>query len=357
MIAPMPALPPLPPEDLEHVLVHTRAHWEAMHGRRLFITGGTGFFGIWLLESFVHINQALGLGAEAVVLTRDPEAFARKAPHLAGRRDLSFIRGDVRTFTAPAGPFHYVIHAATPASASLNAESPHQMFSIIVDGTRHILEELARIGGTETLLLTSSGAVYGPQPSELTHIPETYRGAPDPLLPGSAYGEGKRVAEHLVTTHAALHGYAAKIARCFAFVGPHLPLDTHFAIGNFIRDALAGGPIKVAGDGSPYRSYLYAADLTVWLWTILFAGAPSRAYNVGSEDALSIHELAGHVAAATRHNRLPVEIASPSAPKGRPARYVPSVRIARDELDLIVRIELDDSITRTLDWWRLVQPE
>jgi dTDP-glucose 4,6-dehydratase len=341
-------LPPLPPEDLDHVLAHTGELWGEARGQAFFITGGTGFFGMWLLESFTHANDALGLGARAVVLTRDPVAFARKAPHLAARADLEFVQGDVRTFPFPAGLLPYVIHAATEASAKLNEEAPHEMLDAIIGGARRVLDYAAQ-AGAKKLLLTSSGAVYGRQPSDLTHIPENYAGAPDPLLPGSAYGIGKRVSEHMCAVHARQHGCEAKIARCFAFVGPHLPLDTHFAIGNFIGDSIAGRAIKVDGDGTPYRSYLHAADLTIWLWTILFRGKGSRAYNVGSQHDLTIAQLAGLVK-TTLGSSHPIEIAQSATPGDPPSRYVPSVDRASTELGLHESWSLAESIRRTASW-------
>jgi dTDP-glucose 4,6-dehydratase len=138
-----------------------------------------------------------------------------------------------------------------------------------------------------------------------------------------------------------------KIARCFAFVGPHLPLDAHFAIGNFIRDALAGGPVRISGDGTPMRSYLYAADLAVWLWTILFRGARNRAYNVGSPEDLSIKEVAERVASALNLD-VEIQIAQPVKDSSRTSRYVPNTERVTKELGLIPHIELLNAIQRTV---------
>ena len=335
-------------KDLEHILDHTRELWEELRGERIFITGGTGFFGCWLLESFCYANEHLNLGAKALVLTRSPTTFVQKVPHLAGHPAVALQTGNILDFHFPEGNFTFVIHAATEASAALNNADPLLMFNTIVQGTARTLE-FARSHGAKKMLFTSSGAVYGRQPAELTHIPETYQGAPDPLDPESAYGEGKRAAELLCALAAHQYEMEIKIARCFAFVGPYLPLDAHFAIGNFIHDALQGSPIHVNGDGRPYRSYLYAADLAIWLWTILFKGQSCQPYNVGSEAALTINELAETVANVV-NPAIAIQVARKPDPTKPADRYVPSVERAREQLGLQDWVHLPEAIRRTADW-------
>lgn len=331
--------------DLDHVLEHARG-WEDLRGERLFLTGATGFYGRWLLESLLHANDQLGLRARAVVLTRNVETFAVQAPHLAASPDLQLHRGDVRSFAAPPGSFAFVVHAATPASARMNAEEPRAMLDTIVQGANRVAA-FSEEAGVRRLLFASSGAVYGPQPSSFTHVPETHLGGPDPMDPHSAYAEGKRVAELTLTLAGAARGFVTVSARGFAFVGPHLPLDGLFAIGNFIRDGLRGGPIRVTGDGSPYRSYLYAADLAAWLWTMLLRGRAGRAYNVGSEDGHPLREVAERV--ATQFATRVVVDGAATAPSPA-SRYVPSTRRAREELGLAARVDLDEGIRRTIEW-------
>jgi dTDP-glucose 4,6-dehydratase len=337
----------LPEEDLEHVLTHTQGLWEELRGQKIFITGGTGFFGCWLLESFTHAVEKLDLGAEAVVLSRNPRAFQRRAPHLASHPALRLQKGDVRSFPFPEGQFSHVIHAGTSSGVP---EPADVLLDTIVQGTGRTLK-LAQRSGAKKFLLVSSGAVYGEQPSNVTHVTEDFSGGPDPVGVRSAYGEGKRVAELLCSLAAEGSAIEAKIARCFAFVGPHLPLDAHFAVGNFIRDGLAGGPIRVDGDGTPYRSYLYAADLAVWLWTILLRGPSGRAYNVGSEQETSIRDLAATVARLIGPD-IEVRVAKKANSSVSAERYVPSTRRARSELGLEVRIGLDEAIRRTVAWHR-----
>ncbi len=342
----IPSKPPAPlAGDLDHILIHTESLWEALRGRRVFITGGTGFFGCWLLESFAYANDRLDLGASAVVLTRSYDAFQSKAPHLACNPAIKCHIGDIRDFDFPEGEFSHIIHAATSPSTGRRNEDHLFMFDTIVEGTRHTLD-FAVYCRAKKFLLTSSGAVYGKQPSDMAHMPEDYCGSPDLTDPYSAYGEGKRAAELLCTLYAEQFRIETKIARCFAFVGPYLPLDIHYAIGNFIRDGLNGGPILVNGDGTPCRSYLYAADLAIWLWTILFRGQSCFPYNVGAEDIVTIAQLA-HLVARCVGTSIEVRITKMQQP-GRPLeRYVPSTKRAT-LLGLTSFIDLKQAVAETL---------
>jgi dTDP-glucose 4,6-dehydratase len=334
--------------DLDHVLAGMGTDWDDLRGARIFVSGGTGFFGCWLLETLLWANDWRGLNAEAVVLTRNPAAFTARAPHLAQHPAVTLLTGDVRSFPFPAGAFSHVVHAGMDASTGLDAREPRLMFDMMVNGTARVLE-LAHAGGASRFLLVSSGSVYGRQ-LPVDFVTEDYPGAPDPSDPLVMHGEAKRAAEMLCAINAGARLQPA-IARCFAFVGPYLPLDAHFAVGNFIRDALAGGPIRVGGDGTPIRSYLYAADLAVWLWTILLRGQALRPYNVGASAAISIRELA-ELVRDTLAPGAAVDIAQAPVPGAPPSRYVPSVARAAAELGLVPTVPLPEGIARTAQFAR-----
>lgn len=338
-------------EDLEHVLRHAANALEELRSKRIFITGATGFFGRWLIESIAYANDRLKLGCEVWLLVRSPERFALQAPHLAKRPDFFQWPGDVRSFAFPPGRFSHVIHAATVSSHYVSSE---ENVDTIVNGTRHVLA-FCQAAGVARLLFVSSGAVYGPQLPEMPSLSETYLGGPDPTSLASAYAESKRMAELLCVIAARQSGFEITVARCFAFVGPYLPLDTHFAIGNFMRDVLAQRDIRILGHGQVIRSYLYAADLAVWLWQILCKGQTGQAYNVGSDQAISLQVLAekirtyatGPVVVRTS------ELALPGMPR---QAYVPNIDRARMQLGLEVRVSIDQAIIRTLGWHRTSHP-
>ncbi|MEF8711740.1 MAG: NAD(P)-dependent oxidoreductase [Candidatus Accumulibacter propinquus] len=336
--------PPLPAADLEHILAHTGPLWRELAGSRIFITGGTGFFGIWLLETLAAANDLLKTDVGATVLSRDPQRFLARMPHLAKRSEFDWLYGHPANFPFPDRRHDYILHLATATSAHLDRTDPIEMLQTKLASIRHILD-YARHTRVRRMLVTSSGAVYGPQPQELSHIPETYSGAPDPMNPASAYGQGKRLVEQMC---ALTPEVPYVIARCFSFIGPHLPVDARFAIGNFIRDALSGGPITVRGDGSAVRSYLYAGDLVVWLLTMLANGEGRMAYNVGSDEAVTMAELASKVSACV--GNIGVQILG--KPQEAPSeQYIPCLDRARKLIGLRVFTNHDASIQKTVDWY------
>jgi dTDP-glucose 4,6-dehydratase len=340
----------VPPEDLEAVGRGIGDRWLMLRNQRIFITGGTGFFGTWLLETLAWANREFDLRATAIVLTRNAASFARKAPHLAADRLFQWHAGDVRTFEFPQGPCWGIVHAAFDSGVAAGAVSARQTVDVIFDGTRRVLD-FARGCGAERLHFVSSGAVYGRQPPELSHVSETYVGAPviDFAAAGSSYGEAKRLAEVMVLNEARESGLQTSIARCFALVGPHLPLDGSFAAGNFLADVLARRPITLSGDGTPWRSYLYAADLAQWLWTMFLSAPTGTILNVGSEEAVQLGDLARKIA-SLGDPPSEVRIAKPVDLTKPAERYVPSCRRAAELLGLTVRTPLDDALRKTYAW-------
>lgn len=330
--------------DVEEILERTEFFWRELGDARLFITGGTGFFGRWILESFRGAVAKFGLAARAVVLTRSPQKFGSNAPHLASHRSIELISGDVTSFKFPDGAFRYVISAAADPARANEPQHRLDVFRSIVDGTRRTLE-FAVERQAESFLLVSSGAVYGPQPRELEQLSEDYAGSPDPLDARSAYAEAKRAAETEAAIAAERSALAVKVARCFSFIGPYLPPDSTFAAAEFLRDAAAGRAIRVRGDGRAVRSYLYATDLVVALLTILHRGSPLRPYNVGSDVPVSILELAQLVSTIAATDVV-VESGRTDALAG--ARYVPRIERARAELGLEVTVDLREGIRRTV---------
>lgn len=335
----------LPQADLEHVLNGVDC-WQMLRDQRLLLTGGTGFIGKWLLGTFLYVNRTLGLDAKLVLLSRDVVAFQAMHPALRDADEIEWLQGDVRDFAlTDAQRCNFAVHAATDVIAQ---QSPSHIFDTCVRGTSNVLAQM-RHPGAKRLLLLSSGAVYGRTPSTLALIPEDWNGAPDCLSTDSAYGEGKRASELLCAMAAAEQGLAIPVARCFAFIGPHLALDKHFAIGNFIIAALRGEPLQIKGDGTPMRSYLYAADMAMWLWVLLFKGQSARAYNVGGEESLSIGALAHRVVAALGSDTN-VQIAQTPKPGALVQSYVPDLQRAAAELGLYTHIGLDQAIQRTALW-------
>lgn len=345
------------PEDLRHMDAKLSALWPSLRGARLFMTGGTGFFGTWLTETLLAANTKHQLGLTLTILSRDPGRFLRqRAPHLQNNPALHFIQGDLTDFIVPDDVrYSHILHLATETNLQAAPDWAERHLNAVIDGTRRLLDMAAR-HKTEAVLLTSSGAVYGQADTVLNQrCVESQNHVADYLTEKAVYGQGKRLMETLASMGAQKHGYRALIARCFCFVGPYLPLDGNYAVGNFIRDALANRAIEISGDGTPLRSYLYAADLVIWLLTILVKGQSGRPYNVGGDEAVSIADLA-HKVVAVADRKLEIHIRQQAVSGATPSAYLPDISRARHELGLDVFVDLTESIRRSMAWYRS-QPE
>ena len=313
---------------------------------KLLLTGGTGFFGRALLrqlETLRCTSGSLPFG-QITVVTRSPVNFRKKYPSLAYLSWLSLHEGDVLypSSLPQKGRYQFILHAASDAT-NANRLTPLQSYRQIVDGTENMLK-FAVSSGAQRFLLTSSGGVYGPQPWDMKTIPETYNGMPDPLNPLNAYGVAKRLAEHLCAQYGHQYGIETVIARCFAFVGKDLPRDAHFAIGNFIRDAIERPEITVNGNGSPIRSYMHQSDLAHWLLTLLQQGASGNAYNVGSDEAISIADLAllvRDLVSPEKQVHVKSQLLADNVFRNR---YIPDISKAKTDLGLEITIPLAQAI-------------
>ena len=310
----------------------------------ILLTGGTGFFGKALLRH--RLSTQPSSACEIAVLSRNPERFLVAYPEFSAHPSIRFVKGDIQQLDSLPWDqtFTHVLHAAADSTIGPSL-APLQRYEQIVEGTRNMLD-LAVATGARRFLLTSSGAIYGPQPADLAAIPEDWPGSPSLAEPSTAYGQAKRSAEHLCALVGEQHGLETVVARCFAFVGPDLPLNVHFAIGNFIRDALADDVITVTGDGTPLRTYLNQTDLAHWLFTLLDKGRPGEAYNVGSNEVISIAELAHlvrNVLAPEKHVHI---LGKPDAGAARNL-YVPDIRKVQQQLGFSVSVPLAEAIRRT----------
>lgn len=309
---------PIVEEDIRFVQATCRSELQALSGKALLLTGGSGFIGSYLVESIIAFNRAHdGAPCRLLLPTRSLAATGKKWPHFFDIKDVVWFAWDGRTLERPSDGCDYVIHAASPADPARYLQAPTQTMEDIANGASAVLH-YARQNGVSALLYLSSGAAYGRQVAAMDSLVEDDLGAPDLTDPASCYGEAKRYAELLCRASRV----PTIIARLFAFIGPYQDIDGSLAVLDFIRQTVRDRTIRIHGDGSAVRTYCYASDLAIGLWKLLLNGKPSELYNVGADaPRVSIRELADLIARQVGNLEIVVE---GKAGSGMRSRYVPS---------------------------------
>ncbi len=340
-------------EDCKRVTAGQASLLEPLRNERILITGGTGFMGTWLSEIIMYLNDNFDFNTHITLLSSRAHSFKDRVPHIASRRDVDLIERDIRNLTDIPSNISWIIHAAANPDSRTHASDPLRTIDVIVNGTRAVLEYAARLPDVKKILNISSGQVYGAQPWEIPGIPETFIGSLDCSAFNASYPESKRMAETICSVYRNQQRLPLVNARPFAFIGPYQYLDRPWAINNFIRDGLLGGPIRILGDGQTVRSYMYPSDMAWWLLNILVRGSVGANYNVGSPEAVTLQELAQKIS-----GQFPK---SPQIVTGlsrdtllRSSKFVPDIGLAEKKLGLKITLDLDTAIRRTILWNQMV---
>lgn len=339
-------------DDCNRVTSGQISRLNEIRNEKLLITGGTGFMGTWISEIVTFLNDNYGLNIHLLLLSTRAFNFKDRVPHLANRKDITLIERDIRNLIDIPNDISWIIHAAANPDSRVHASDPLRTIEVIVDGTNSVLQYATRLPNIKKILNISSGQIYGNQPWELKDISENFIGGLDCSALNSAYSESKRIAETICSVYRNQQRLPIVNARPFAFIGPYQGLDRPWAINNFIRDSMLGGPIRILGDGQTVRGYMYPSDMAWWILNILLHGTVGMSYNVGSPESVSLQELAEKIAVLVpKHPKIISGISNDISL--RRSKFVPNVDFAKSNLDLQITTDLDTSIKRTILWNQL----
>ena len=304
---------------------------------RILVTGGAGFIGSHLCDFL------LARGAEVVCMDNLLTGSVDNIAHIRNKRFL-FVEHDVTNYLIVDGPLDYVLHFASPASPIDYSELPIQTLKVGALGTHKTLG-LARAKNA-LFLLASTSEVYGDP--QVHPQPEEYWGNVNPVGPRGVYDEAKRFAEAMTMAYHRVHGLDTRIVRIFNTYGGRMRLTDGRAIPTFIRQALAGEPLTIYGDGSQTRSFTYVSDLLDGIWKLMGA-AVNDPVNLGNPREMTLLELAKHV---LQLSGSPSELVYRPLPVDDPKVRQPDIGRARRLLGWEPTIPVEEGLRRTIEWYR-----
>jgi len=302
------------------------------------VTGGAGFLGSHLCQ------RLLADGCEVVAIDNFLTGSPVNVEHLLEHERFRLVRADITDYLHVPGPVDQVLHFASPASPIDYLKLPIETLKVGSIGTLHALG-LAKDKGARFLLASTSETYGDPQ---VHPQPETYWGHVNPVGPRAVYDEAKRYAEALTMAYRRAHGVDTAVLRIFNTYGERMRPNDGRAIPTFIRQALAGEPLTVAGDGTQTRSVCHVDDLVAGILKLLRSELVGPV-NIGNPAELTVLALAQRIIALAGS---PSEIAFIPRPADDPSVRRPDITLARTQLGWEPQISLDDGLGRTIDWFR-----
>jgi dTDP-glucose 4,6-dehydratase len=340
----------LPYDDLQHIDCGLGANSEALCNSRVLITGASGFFGMLMLESLIWLNMTKSLNMEIHVVVRNTQIYKKRINSWIDSQ-IQIIEGDLSTLKFERCAYKYIIHLASEAIKMHDCGSFFSHMNKSVAAANNLIN-LAKECETDSILITTSGSDYGDYLNIYSPnfaFLENIQSSEDVFNEKAVYSETKRYLELLFSTATTSFNFKVKIARCFSFVGPYLPLNSNYAIGNFILDVIKGRNILINGDGKSLRSYLYTSDLIIYLLLILIKGRSNIPYNVGSSEFYSIRKIAELVQKYSAQ-KSSVHILNILSNSGAGNNYIPSIKNIKEDFDFNELITLEQAIIKTIEW-------
>lgn len=320
----------------------------SLKDQKILITGGSGFVGKWICEMVSFLNSSFGFNIRLYVLGRDFESFSKEVPHLLKKNFITFIEQDVRNLHELPNEINWVIHAAASPDSRIHVSQPLRTLETIVRGTNLVFDYCCRLPELKKIIYLSSNQIYG-KIAGTNIIKENMSGYLDPAKFSNIYAESKRISESICTIYRNQNSLPIVICRPFSFIGPYHHLDKPWALNNFIRDGLLGGPIKILGDGKVVRSYLYGSDMAYWLLSVLVGGEIGEVYNIGSTEALMLEEVANKVKFYLASD-IKIDVKSSKDEYLNAVSTIPDVSKIKAKLKVQEKFNFDEALVRTINF-------
>ena len=330
----------LPQEDLDSISSQIKPFVAGYKDAQILVYGGTGFVGSWLISGLLNANVEYSLNLMITIVTRDVRNAMSKFGSMSNQ--LEYLECDLAASEPKSDPIaDFVFLGSTPTRNSTGSSNFEAVIKAAGNAANHASKTRSNKFEKPFVLHMNSGAIYGKQPMDMNYRSET-----DSILQYSSdsYTKSKLLIDEILKQAHYQGEIYFNSPRLFAFAGPLISLNEHFAVGNFIHDALNGREIQINGNPNTVRSYMYPTDLVCILLKVIQSTAECNV-NIGSDELIKLGDLAVKISNAT--SGIGVHMVNPGE---APSNYVPSIRYLREEVWPSPLVSLDLALEKWISW-------